>query len=214
MSPLDKTTTGLTGKQTQAHSSPLLIWTLQQGLHARRASTGHAWHKAKMVTHPTRSTKRKASRQTTCQRASNRQRAARQQAARSADSQPIDSQPADSQPASQQQPADSKQQTREEQDKAVAAPRTAPLSKATKRKCPPALGSDRPSTRRRVDQGGHRTGRQKRKRRDPQCVTPDRPRTRQRIAERESCDSMQTMRCVPRKLTPCGADAGVPFDPG
>ena len=47
-----------------------------------------------------------------------------------------------------------------------------------------------------------------------ECVTPDRPRTRQRIADRESCDSMQTMRCVPRKLTPYGADAGVPFDPG
>ena len=43
-------------------------------------------------------------------------------------------------------------------------------------------------------------------------VTPDRPRTRQRIAEQESSDSRQTIQCVPRKLTPCGANAGVPFD--
>ena len=55
--------------------------------------------------------------------------------------------------------------------------------------------------------------RQKRKQ-DPQCVTSDRPRTRQRIAEPESRNSRQTTRGVPRELTPCGADAGVPFDPG
>ena len=90
-----------------------------------------------------------------------------------------------------------------------------PLRCAAKRRYPPTLVSDRPLTRQRIDQAGLRhTVRQKRKRRDPQCVTPYRRRTRQCIADRESCDSKQTMRCVPRKLTPCGADAGVPFDPG
>ena len=170
--------------------------------------------RAKVVAHTTRPIKRKTSSHTAYQRASRRQRAARQQAVRPADSQSADSQPADSQSASQQQPADSKQRTHGEQAEAMATPRTDPPGKAVKRKCPPTLDSARPSTRRRVDQDGHRTVRQKRKRQDRDCVTPDRPRTRQRIADRESSDSMQTMRCVPRKLTPCGADAGVPFDPG
>ena len=170
--------------------------------------------RAKVVAHTTRPTKRKTSSHIAYQRASSRQRAARQQAVRPTDSQSADSQPADSQSASQQQPADSKQRTHGEQAEAMATPRTDPPGKAVKRKCPPTLDSARPSTRRRVDQDGHRTVRQKRKRQDRNCVTPDRPRTRQRIADRESSDSMQTMRCVPRKLTPCGADAGVPFDPG
>jgi len=153
---------------------------------------------------------RKTSRQVIHQRVSNRQRAARQQTARSADSQS-----ADSQSASQQPPADSQQQTRSKNDKSKAAPRTDPLSRTAKRKCPPTLVSDRPLTRQRVFQAGlQHTVRQKRKRRDPQCVAPYRRRTRQCIADRESCDSKQTMRCVPRKLTPCAVDAGVPFDPG
>jgi len=139
------------------------------------------------------------------QRVSNRQQAARQQTARSADSQ---------QTASQPQPVNSQQQTHSNKDKRKAAPRTDPLSKTTKRKCPPTLVSDRPLTRQRVDQAGPHAVRQKRKRRDPECVTPHRQRTRQCIADRESCDSKQTMRCAPRKLTPCGADAGVPYYPG
>ena len=95
--------------------------------------------KAKVVAHTTRPTKRKTSSHTAYQRASSRQRAARQQAVRPADSQSADSQPADSQSASQQQPADSKQRTHGEQAEAMATPRTDPLGKAVKRKCPPTL---------------------------------------------------------------------------
>jgi len=159
---------------------------------------------------PKRQANRKTPRQVIHQRISNRQRAATQQTARSADSQS-----ADSQSASQQPPADSQQQTRSKNDKSKAAPRPDPLSRTAKRKCPPTLVSDRPLTRQRVDQAGlQHAVRQKRKRRDPQCVTPYRRRTRQCIADRESCDSKRTMLCASRNLTPCAADAGVPFDPG
>ncbi len=158
---------------------------------------------AKARAHPTHSTKRKMS-HTTCQRTSSRQTAIKQQAARLADSRS----------ASQQTPADGRQQTHGERDDSMTAPRAVPPSRTAKRKCPPALGSGRPSTRRRIDHGGHQTVRPKRKRRDSPCITSDRPRTRQRIAEQESCDSKRTIRRMPRKLTPCEAKSGVPFDPG
>ena len=153
--------------------------------------------------HPTHATKRKTG-HTTCQRTSSRQKAIKQQAARLADSRS----------ASQQTPADGEHQTHGGRPDSVTAARAKPPGRTAKRKCPPALDSGRPFTRRRVDHGGHQTVRQKRRRRDSQCMTSDRPQTCQRIAKQESCDSRQTIRCVPRKVTPCGADAGVPFDPG
>ena len=114
---------------------------------------------AKAAAHSARPIKRKTSGHATCKHTSSRQEATKQKAARLADSRS----------ASQQQPADGQQKAHGERDDIVAAPKTEPLSRPEKRKCPSALDAGRPLTRRRTDQGGHRTVRRKRKRRDSQC---------------------------------------------